>query len=489
MKNMLKKFQTIVLLLTLLTPLIVVFSSEHLNYDETNNIVTLHPTGIDDTENLISAFQTVIEGGPGGTVQLVEGEYTISEEIVVVNFDGYFKGAGMDKTVLKNEYTEEWPHRTEEFFPNTPGLFLFYQTDELVHSYHISDMKIVVQGQTTEINSGIGINVFDIVGRVNGDKTDFYETEFNSHVENVFFQGSKLDIWHGGNIFNPCQIGGEFVVTDAWYFKPISGTHIVRNCLFDTAAGPKVNGMNGYLLIENNTIRNTVIGGLLYDPMNVADESQVIVRNNTITNVSWRGMWLVGMDNILFENNVIFNSTGDGLFIMDSQNNSFENNLISNCAQYGISLDTSNNNIFTDNIFEENGIDFFLDGNGGEIVFEGSSMINSLKVSNSTFERAEGLQSNIDQLNIELENLETEIESEQNNIADLENQIEEQTNTYDEASEDITRLESELGEAESEIVDLNSHIDSKYSLSTVAMIAVIVMVISGVIVYLISRRE
>ena len=202
MKNI-KKILVIVLVLALLTPVIGVFSTENFHYDETNNIVTLYPTGTDDTENLISAFQTVIDGGPGGTVQLVEGEFTISEEIVVVNFDGYFKGNGMQKTVLKNKYTEEWPHRTEEFFTEVASLFLFYQTDELVHNYHISDMKIVVQGKTTEYDSFFGINVFDIVGRVNGDKSDFYETELNTFIENVFFQGSKIDAWHVGNTINP----------------------------------------------------------------------------------------------------------------------------------------------------------------------------------------------------------------------------------------------------------------------------------------------
>ncbi len=488
MKYLLKKFIISVLLVALLIPSMVVFSSDNPQYDEMNNIVTLYPTGIDDTENLILAFQTVIEGGPGGTVQLVEGEFVISEEIVVVNFDGYFKGAGMHKTVLKNKYTEEWPHRTEKFFPEVASLFLFYQTDEVVHNYHISDMKIIVQGWTYEYGSFIGINIFDIVGRVNGDKTDLYETEFNTYIEKVFFQGSVIDTWHYTNVINTYQIGGEFILTDAWYFKPVTGTHIIRNCIFDTVGGPKANGMNGYLLIENTTINNTLIGCVVYDSSGRTDESNVVIRNNTITNTKMVGSWLWGVDNCLFENNLISNSTANGLYLSSSHNNHFTNNKILDCAQNGLLLDSSTKNIFADNTFDENGVDFFWEGEGGKTFFEDSSMIKSIMISNNTFARSERLQANIDQLNVELDNLETELESKRANAADLENQLEERTNELQSASEDNIRLESELGEAESEIVDLNSHIDSKYSLSTVAMIAVIVMVISGVIVYLISRR-
>ena len=167
MKKMNRIIVVLILLNSLFMPLNGVYSSEYRQYDEENNTVTLYPTGVDDTENLKAAFQTVIDGGPGGTVMLSEGEFTISEEIVVVNFDGSFKGAGMDKTIVKNKYTESWPHCTEEYFPDIAGLFLFYQTDEQVHSYHISDMKIVVQGKTYEYGAFIGLNIFTIVGRCN----------------------------------------------------------------------------------------------------------------------------------------------------------------------------------------------------------------------------------------------------------------------------------------------------------------------------------
>ena len=187
------------------------------------------------------------------------------------------------------------------------------------------------------------------------------------------------------------------------------------------------------------------------------------------------------MDNLVFENNIISNSTANGLMLMNSHNNRFINNQITDCAQNGISLDSSNHNTFTANTFEENGMDLFWEGAGGDIIFDGD-LINSIMVSNSTAERIAGLQDNIDEANAELENLDAELESERTTVADLGYQL-------DEASDDIVSLEAEFSEAESEIADLNSQLSSGYSMSYVVMIAVGVAVISGIIGFLISTRS
>jgi len=53
----------------------------------------------DDTANLQKAFAKAIAAGPGSTVQLVTGDYHIG--LIEVNkFDGYFKGAGVGKTII-----------------------------------------------------------------------------------------------------------------------------------------------------------------------------------------------------------------------------------------------------------------------------------------------------------------------------------------------------------------------------------------------------
>lgn len=57
------------------------------------------PNGFDDTQNLKDAFADAISYGPGAVVQLVEGEYFLGF-IEIRDFEGSFRGAGKDKTVI-----------------------------------------------------------------------------------------------------------------------------------------------------------------------------------------------------------------------------------------------------------------------------------------------------------------------------------------------------------------------------------------------------
>ena len=66
------------------------------------NTFVVRPSGncIDDTANLQTAFDMAAAAGPGSTVRLTKGTFYLCEPIVAVNFDGTFKGAGMDKTLI-----------------------------------------------------------------------------------------------------------------------------------------------------------------------------------------------------------------------------------------------------------------------------------------------------------------------------------------------------------------------------------------------------
>ena len=205
------------------------YSAEYLEYDPASNTCIVTPTGEDDTLNLIEAFNTVVSGGLNGKVQLVEGLYTISDEIVVVNFDGWFQGAGMGKTIVENVDSDFWPHRKDENFPELARLFMFYQTDETPRSLRFSDMTIRVQGQTEPYYGFTGMNIFEIYGRVNFDNEDIYDTEINTICENMRFEGKRIEAFHGYNTINTFTVGGEMFVTDNWYFKQITGVHVVNN--------------------------------------------------------------------------------------------------------------------------------------------------------------------------------------------------------------------------------------------------------------------
>ena len=69
----------------------------------TNGIViSVSPSGNynDDADNIQDALDDAVAAGPGSTVQLTAGTFYLNKGIEVEGFDGYFKGAGKDKTIL-----------------------------------------------------------------------------------------------------------------------------------------------------------------------------------------------------------------------------------------------------------------------------------------------------------------------------------------------------------------------------------------------------
>ena len=62
-------------------------------------VIQVLPSGGDDTDELIAAFNEAKASGPGSTVQLVQGEYHIGF-VLVEDYIGTFTGAGMGKTII-----------------------------------------------------------------------------------------------------------------------------------------------------------------------------------------------------------------------------------------------------------------------------------------------------------------------------------------------------------------------------------------------------
>jgi hypothetical protein len=64
-------------------------------------VITVNPTGEDDTQILTDAFEEAKAAGPGSVVKLAEGTFRIGF-IEVRDFNGYFVGAGREKTRVQN---------------------------------------------------------------------------------------------------------------------------------------------------------------------------------------------------------------------------------------------------------------------------------------------------------------------------------------------------------------------------------------------------
>ena len=53
------------------------------------------PNSVDDTANIQAALNACVAYGPGCTVKLAAGKY-LTQQVVVYNFQGTFKGMGID---------------------------------------------------------------------------------------------------------------------------------------------------------------------------------------------------------------------------------------------------------------------------------------------------------------------------------------------------------------------------------------------------------
>jgi len=67
-----------------------------------DTVFKVYPNGIDDTEALMQAFNDAKAAGPGAVVQLSEGLFKIGFLDEIFDFNGYFLGAGKDKTIVSN---------------------------------------------------------------------------------------------------------------------------------------------------------------------------------------------------------------------------------------------------------------------------------------------------------------------------------------------------------------------------------------------------
>jgi len=474
------------------------FSSEYVVYDPGSNVCVVHPTGGDDTPNLREAFEKVVAGGFGGEVELVEGVYTITEEIVVVGFDGWFHGAGKDKTTVENAYTETWPHRDVEHFPEVASLFLFYQTDNLTRTLKFSDMTIKVHGKTYDYDGFTGINCIDVVAYVNGDKEDFYNSEINTVLERMHFEGEELDTWHAYNVINTYQVGGEFVLTDTWYFKPISGVQTVTDCtLYNVGGALKFNSNNGNVTVRNNIIENVVFGITQWDPGDYANKGVSWISDNKISGGILDLVWLTNSENTVIERNTISGSMfGTGISCYGSDYNYIQDNEITGCGGYGIYLEESTQNVVFKNSLAENAVDLGSDGQGVNFwINNDHTSAQNVTLVDSIEEEFDSLEMQLKQADEDKSSLESDLQSANAMLSSLESE-QEDTNAelseleedLEEASAEVSDLESQLSSTQSEIDGLESRVASSLTYTTSIAIAVILAIIAGAAGFLAAKR-
>ena len=272
---------------------------------QASNTFIVFPTGEDDTENIQNAFDSAVEAGPESIVELTAGTFYLSSPIVVVNFDGHFKGAGKDVTIVQDFGHGPFP-LTEPPLEPMPCLFAFYRDANGVPSPHIkfSDMTIRATGKSVpwSWHGFPPIHFFGHLVRVYGKVTgveDFEVSYVSTSIERMGFEG-KVDPSSpfGFSVANGFQVSGENV----WelgtkglgsllfkYTKPLTGTHTIADSSFRNLGGSClfVGLEDSTVEVKGNTFDNVLLAFEIYDFSDtVAKFSQ-----NNVENVHWCGVY------------------------------------------------------------------------------------------------------------------------------------------------------------------------------------------------------
>jgi hypothetical protein len=218
-------------------------------------VITVNPSGGDDTQVLIDAFEDAKAAGPGSVVSLAEGTFRIGF-IEIRDFYGYFKGAGKSKTRVQN--LDVMPS-CSYFYENNmfPMLLSFVGGD-----VHVSRMTFATtDGPVTPDDLYYGF-LSVLVGF--SDYSGLYmpvNKYIKATVEDVDFIGGN----YGGT---NSAFGTDHNVSMALFAGPKADvinlySHIditIKHCgFYHVATGPDAWGLddNSTLVIEENISKNT----------------------------------------------------------------------------------------------------------------------------------------------------------------------------------------------------------------------------------------
>lgn len=363
-----------------------------------STIITVYPSGGDDTTNIQAAFDVA---GPGDTVQLAAGQF-YTNEIYVVDFDGTFKGAGKDLTKIDVLRGLD-PTLPGVYGPMATHLFSFEGGN-----VHISDLSFEItpyepaEPWGPPPPDGWWYDLLSVI-LITGD--------INSLIENIKFTGHEgtalYDPWHplysvkSYNTRVGVEYGGGLTTT---------GSHVISNCDFNSLwLGVTAWGlMNCELTITSNSIkggaigiinaenvnskfeisyndietnayagiwamqfapspcqwlitRNTVRPSLFADGIALADYTgsgsleAVVSYNNIVCDTFWGGIWTYGLQDAYIGKNLI-HGTGDyGIGCAFTDNSMIHSNTISNYGNNGIFFMQANQNVIRGNLLLNNG--------------------------------------------------------------------------------------------------------------------------------------
>jgi hypothetical protein len=272
--------------------------------DHGGKIFKVAPNGTDDTQNIITAFENAKASGPGATVQLTPGTYTIGF-IEIHEFNGFFKGAGKGKTIITNR--PGLP--CEEAFEQNilPSLIMFVGGKIKIcdMTIHIADGDPCAPGPINDSFYGDLCCVIILTDYTANFMPD--HRYINGTIDNVEFIAGN-DGGHGtygtnGNVAMAVFCSGNFLNQYDNNFPLTNGDITISNCYFkDNLCGPDFFALGEKSSV--NVVNNVVDGGEDNGFQSVFFAymlgATVNVKNNLIKNSTYTDLTILQDDYGLF---------------------------------------------------------------------------------------------------------------------------------------------------------------------------------------------
>lgn len=298
------------------------------------------PNGVDDTANIQGALNKCVAYGPGCTVQLAAGTY-FTKQVVVYNFQGTFKGTGIDSTTIEAlpNLPVNWPDQfVASCQPNLttclwPSLFEFVEGN-----ISVSDLTIkataIPPAQPSLYDGLIATELYEVLGFTGQNPTDV-------SVERIRMVGlpcTASTCLTGYTADNGVHYSGDLARSSApfdWYL--LSGSLTVQSSLFDglyVAVSQDAFSTSSHVTIggspsAGNHLENNC-GGLDIE----ASEKSVVEISYNESSGTCAGMWVTtswtpfvpsSPSQYLIHDNTFIGTAqyADGMFLYDEVTNPF----------------------------------------------------------------------------------------------------------------------------------------------------------------------
>jgi hypothetical protein len=218
--------------------------------------ITVRPSGGDDTAAIQAAFDAAVQAGPGSTVQLTAGHF-YTNDILVQNFRGYFKGAGTCRTVIDCR-------RGNPAYADAPGVALRPDVEPFAFLIGFQGGNVSVSAMSFDITAYDPAQpYFDGFDRTSLGSLILVTGNASSAFDRVSFTAHEGDM--GGPLpgeLDGLNVGGlidimgkglkDFDSEDNWIWlslEPTGGVHSVTRCHFAGLAGVETLGLTGGRLV------------------------------------------------------------------------------------------------------------------------------------------------------------------------------------------------------------------------------------------------